>query len=448
MALKTAVNFVHGEIRKRAIAQMPPTRKRSPQPPKDFEIQKPDWAIPLLSDARYKGVKGGRGSGKSHFFAELLVKEMVENPNLQAVCIREIQKSLKFSAKKLIESKIDSLKVSHLFTTTLTEIRRKGGKGIIIFQGMQDHTADSIKSLEGFSRAWVEEAQNLSARSLSLLRPTIREEGSQIWFSWNPDQPTDPIDAFLCGEKGTPESAIVVHANYDQNPLLPNTLKDEMLADKARDIDYYNHVWLGGYNVKSDEQVLSGKWRIDEFEPGAHWDGPYYGADWGFANDPTAALKVWVHDRKLYVEYESYQVGLELDSTAKRWLQDLPEIAMHTVRADCSRPESISHVKRGGDNRPNIPKLIAVEKWAGSVEDGIAFLRSFEAIVVHSRCKRFAEECRLYRWKTNAAGDILPVPQDKFNHGVDCLRYALAPLIRQRKSVRQQQIQPVSYATY
>ena len=134
--------------------------------PKTLEIKTPRWCLPLLPKKRYKGAKGGRGSGKSHFFAELLVEEHIINPDQQTVCIREIQKSLKFSAKKLIEDKIQSLGVGHLFEITLTEIRRIGHSGIIIFQGMQDHTAESIKSLEGFDRAWVEEAQSLSLRSM------------------------------------------------------------------------------------------------------------------------------------------------------------------------------------------------------------------------------------------------------------------------------------------
>src|SRR5690606_5432691 len=144
--------------------------------------------------------------------------------NTSVVCIREIQKSLKFSAKRLIEQKIEDLKVSHLFTITQNEIRAKEGNGVILFQGMQDHTADSIKSLEGFDIAWVEEAQNLSARSLKLLRPTIRKEGSEIWFSWNPDRPTDPVDAFFQNQT---DDMVCVHVNSEQNPFLPETLRKE-----------------------------------------------------------------------------------------------------------------------------------------------------------------------------------------------------------------------------
>jgi len=239
------------------------------------------WAIPLLQPARYKGAKGGRGSGKSHFFAELMVKDAIREPMEGYVCIREIQKSLKFSAKKLIENKIKALDVSHHFDVQRDEIRMRGhnADGVIIFQGMQDHTADSIKSLEGFKKAWVEEAHRLSARSLRLLRPTMRMEGSELWFSWNPDEPTDPVDEFFANK---PRGSICIHVNYNHNPFLPETLRDEMKLDRENDTDAYNHVWLGGYNEKSDAQIFAGKTFIDEFEPASHWEGPYYGADWGF----------------------------------------------------------------------------------------------------------------------------------------------------------------------
>jgi microcystin-dependent protein len=140
---------------------------------------------PLLQPARYKGVHGGRGSGKSHFFGELLVETCEARRGTLAVCIREAQRTLTQSSKRLIESKIASLGLGRGFKVFSDKIATPGD-GLIIFRGMQDHTAESIKSLEGFKIAWVDEAQTLSARSLSLLRPTIREEGSELWASWNP----------------------------------------------------------------------------------------------------------------------------------------------------------------------------------------------------------------------------------------------------------------------
>jgi phage terminase large subunit len=208
-------------------------------------IETPRVFVPLLEPARYKGAHGGRGSGKSHFFAELLVEDHITTPGLRSVCIREVQKTLKDSAKRLIEDKIQKLKVGHLFDVQKDQVITPGG-GVIIFQGMQDHTAESIKSLEGFGRAWIEEAQTLSERSLTLLRPTIRAPGSQIWASWNPRRKTDAIDAFFRGEKRPPES-IIVQANYSHNPFFPSELESERAHDKDAYPDRYAHVWEGDY---------------------------------------------------------------------------------------------------------------------------------------------------------------------------------------------------------
>jgi phage terminase large subunit len=207
-------------------------------------IDTPRAFEPLLAPARYKGAHGGRGSGKSHFFAELLVEEALLNPGLRAVCIREVQKSLKESAKRLVEDKIQTLGLGRQFEVLRDEIRTPGG-GVIIFQGMQDHTAESIKSLEGFDRAWIEEAQTLSDRSLTLLRPTIRKEGSEIWASWNPTRKADAIDKFL--RQNTPPGAVVVEINWKDNPFFPDVLEAERRLDLDKYPDKYEHVWEGGY---------------------------------------------------------------------------------------------------------------------------------------------------------------------------------------------------------
>ena len=219
---------------------------------RSLEIDTAEWAFPLLGPKRYKGASGGRASGKSHFFAEYAVEEMVYDPNLRIVCIREVQRALKYSAKSLVEAKIRTLGVSHLFEVLATEIRRKDGNGLMIFEGMQDHTHDSIKSLEGFGRAWVEEAHSISERSLALLLPTIRAEGSEIWFSWNPDQPTDPVDVFFNDQ---PEGAVRTHNNYMDNPFCPAVMHTE--ADRLRraDLDSFEHIWEGGYFLGGQGRV-------------------------------------------------------------------------------------------------------------------------------------------------------------------------------------------------
>ena len=201
--------------------------------------------VPLLQTARYKGAWGGRGSAKSHFFADLLVDDCLTEAPIRAVCVREVQKSLKESVKRLIEDKIEEWGATREFDIRRDDIITPGG-GIILFQGMQDHTAESIKSLEGFQRAWGEEAQTLSERSLEMLRPTIRAPGSQLWFSWNPRNSRDPIDQLLRGPV-RPVGAIVVESNWRDNPWFPAELEEERLLDRRLKPDRYAHIWEGEY---------------------------------------------------------------------------------------------------------------------------------------------------------------------------------------------------------
>jgi len=199
---------------------------------------------PLLAPARYKGVHGGRGSGKSHFFAGLLVEDSLYHKGLRSVCIREVQKTLAQSAKLLIEDKIREYGRACDFRI-FNDCIETPGDGIVIFNGMQDHTAESIKSLEGFHRAWVEEAQTLTDRSLTLLRPTIRDETSEIWASWNPRRKVDAIDKFL--RHNAPQDATVIQANWRDNPWFPKVLEAERLHDLEHYPDRYDHIWEGDY---------------------------------------------------------------------------------------------------------------------------------------------------------------------------------------------------------
>lgn len=199
---------------------------------------------PLLQPARYKGAHGGRGSGKSHFFAEQIIQDSLHHKGLLSVCIREVQQTLKHSSKRLIEKKLIDLGVGGEFRVFSDRIQTPGD-GIIAFQGMADHTAESIKSLEGFGRAWVEEAQTLSLRSLTLLRPTIRADNSEIWAGWNPRRKSDAVDEFLRASR--PNDAVVVEANWRDNPKFPKVLDDERVLDLEKYPDRYDHIWEGGY---------------------------------------------------------------------------------------------------------------------------------------------------------------------------------------------------------
>jgi len=378
-------------------------------------IDTPRWMVPLLEPARYKGAHGGRGSGKSHAFAEAVIEAHVMNPKRRTVCVREIQKSLAQSVKRLLELKIEELGVQSYFEVQESAIKSRKGDGIIIFQGMQNHTADSIKSLEGFDCAWVEEAQSLSQRSLDLLRPTIRKPDSELWFTWNPRQADDPIDVLLRGEKPPPD-AKVVQVNYSDNPWFPDVLKNEMEYDKARDPDKYLHVWMGDYLANSEARVFR-NWTVEDFE--APNDAVHrFGADWGFATDPTTLVRCHIIGRKLFVDYEAWMVGCDIMDTPNLFLT-VPEAEKWPIVADSARPETINHMRKNG-----FPKIMSAVKGAKSLDDGVEWLKSYD-IIVHSRCQHLIDELMLYSYKEDAlTGKILPVLEDKHNHMIDALRYA------------------------
>lgn len=204
---------------------------------------------PLLAKARYKAAHGGRGGAKSHFFAEQVILRCYTQTT-KVVCIREVQESIKDSVKALLEAKIEKLGLGEFFDIVETEIRGSNGS-LIIFRGMQSYNAQNIKSLEGFDIAWVEEAQALSDVSLRMLRPTLRKEGSELWFSWNPRHDTDAVDKFLRGAK-KPADAIVVEVNWQDNPWFPDVLRQEKDEDYAADPEMADHVWGGGYEIVSE----------------------------------------------------------------------------------------------------------------------------------------------------------------------------------------------------
>lgn len=378
-----------------------------------LKIDTPRVFLPLLQPARYKGAHGGRGSAKSNFFAELWLEENITT-KYDFVCLRETLKSLEFSVKKLFESKIERFNAGAYFEVQDRRILTKHG-GVTIFEGMQNHTAESIKSLDGFDRAYFEEAQNASDKSLTLLRPTIRKPGSQLWFAWNPDLETDPIDQLLRGPE-LPKGAIVVEANYMDNPWLPDELMEEMEFDKRRDPEKYAHVWLGKYRRNSEARVFR-NWKIEEFE--VHPDAVIrQGADWGFSIDPSVLIQCYSIGKTLYIPHEAYMVGCEIDNLPNLFMT-VPDAEKWWITADSARPETISYMKKHG-----FPKMGAAIKGPKSVEEGVEFLKTFD-IVVHPRCKHVIDELTLYSYELDPLTNVvLPKLADKNNHTMDALRYA------------------------
>jgi len=276
-----------------------------------LRIETPKVFKPLLVPSRYKEAYGGRGSGKSHFFGELTIEDHIRHPGYRTVCIREVQKSLRESIKRLLEDKIISLGVGKNFNVLNDRIETPGS-GVIVFQGMQDHTAESIKSLEGYDVALVEEAQTLSERSLELLRPTIRKPGSELRFGWNPGQATDPVDKLLRGVD-LPPDAIVVKTSYKDNPFFPEELEAERLFDKRNNPDRYGHIWEGEYQPLVTGAVWDTPLKeilVDPFQIPAYWP-KCYALDPGW--NRTAVL--WAaHDRDTdtaYLYSEHYRAQAE-----------------------------------------------------------------------------------------------------------------------------------------
>lgn len=388
----------------------------------ELVLETPRAFVPLLEPARYKGVHGGRGSGKSHFFGELMIEAHIAEKT-DSVCVRENQKSLDQSVKKLLELKIEAMNAGAYFDVQDKRILATNG-GRIIFQGMQNHTAESIKSLEGYDRAWVEEAQTLTQKSLDMLRPTIRRPGSELWFSWNPRFETDPVDVLLLGEE-PPPGAVVVEANYSDNPWFPSVLRDEMEYDRKRDPEKYTHIWLGAYQRNSEARVFK-NWRVEEFEAP---DGVIFrfGADWGFSIDPSVLVRCYIVGQSLYVDFEAYQVGCEIVNLPTLFMS-VPDAERWPMVADSARPETISHMRSNG-----FPKILPAVKGARSLEEGVEWLKSFD-ITVHPRCKHLIDELSLYSYKTDPqTGQVLPVLADKDNHCIDALRYACEGVRRAAK---------------
>ena len=360
-----------------------------------------------------------------------MIERFILDPKTRAVCIREMQKSLDQSSKLLIEDMIASLGVDHLFRVRDQWIETPQG-GVIIFQGMQNHTAASIQSLQGYDIAWCEEAQSISRKSLTMLCPTLRAAKSELWFSWNPTSPKDPVDLMFRGDEKPqmiPELAndyetwmTSKEVNYESNPWFPPVLRMEMELDRKRDPEKYAHVWLGQYQQKSQARVFH-NWTVEDFT--SRTDARfYYGADWGFSVDPTVLVRCYVDGRKLYVDYEAWQVGCEIDKTPElfdriKGSRDWP------ITADSANPQSISYMEKHG-----FPKIKPSVKGVGSVEEGVEFLKGYD-IVVHPRCKNVIDELTLYSYEIDKqTGDVLPRLADKKNHTIDSLRYAVEGIRR------------------
>jgi phage terminase large subunit len=254
----------------------------------------------------------------------------------------------------------------------------------------------------------------------------VRREHSEIWLAFNTGLADDPVyEKFV---SSPPDSAIVVKTSYADNPWFPAVLDAERRYLERVDPDSHANIWLGNCRAYSDAVIFKGKYVVEDFTPQETWSGPYHGCDFGFSDDPCAAVRCYVDGPTLYISHEFWGLHVELDQLAAAIERAIPGARQHRLLCDCSRPESISYLAHHGH-----PNAMAAPKWPGSVLDGIAFLRAFERIVVHPRCTHMLDELRTYSFKIDKlTGQPLTEPEDKGNHLADSLRYSLSELIQGR----------------
>lgn len=393
----------------------------------EVDIELPPKLLPVFApergQLRYRGAYGGRGSGKSFTFARMAAVFGYAS-KLRILCVREFQNSIKESFHAEIKNAIATLPWLEAHYDVGVDYIRGANGTEFIFKGLRNNT-QSIKSLAQIDICIVEEAEDIEDSVWQVLDPTIRAPKSEIWLMWNPkDKNSATFRRFIETE---PPRSKIVQLNFLDNPWFPVELEEQRLhAQRVMDPATYSHIWEGALLQHTEAQVFRNKYIIDEFTPRHNWDGPYFGLDFGFAQDPTAAVKAWIHEGRLYIEHEAHKIALEIDDTSEYLTGKIPGIAGHTMRADSARPESISYLKRHG-----LPYLVACAKGKGSVQDGVEFIKSFDKVVIHPRCKEAAAEFHAYAYKTDRlSGDILPIIIDANNHMIDALRYALEPIMK------------------
>lgn len=393
----------------------------------------PAKLAPLFTamDKRYRCSHGGRGSAKTRTFAMMTaVKAYQAMMNGEAgviLCAREFMNSLEESSMQEVKQAILSVPwLAANFDIGEKYIRTIDKSVNYVFCGLR-HNLDSIKSKARILLCWVDEAESVSEIAWQKLSPTVREEGSEIWVTWNPERDGSATDKRFRKEAG--DDCITVEMNYTDNPWFPDVLEGERLNDERRlDPATYAWVWEGAYLENSDKQVLAGKYRIAEFSDNLWKEAErlFFGADFGFAKDPNTLVRSFILHNRLYIEYEAYGQHTELDHMPELY-DTIPGVRNWPIKADSARPETISYLKRQGFN------ISAAEKWQGSVEDGIAHLRGFDEIIIHPRCKNVAREARLWSYKTDRiTGEVLPKLADGNEHCWDGIRYSLDGHIKRK----------------
>ncbi len=405
----------------------------------NIRVEFPEIFKFLLEPHRYHVCYGGRASGKSFQTARALILAALSRKE-RILCAREVQRSLRDSVHRLLSDQIEALGLSRYFDLTRDEIRCLATGSTFIFTGLASNTVESIKSLEGSTICWVEEAQTVSERSWSLLIPTIRAPGSQFYITMNPELDTDPTYVRFVKNARYLDDCVSKLINFPDNPFFPEVLRPEMERLKKADPDQYLHIWEGGCVTHTDANCFDTKrLHYEDFTVQAGWS-PMFGVDWGYAADPCCMVKVWSDqpNHALYVEYELVKTHVEIDMLTA-WFDTIPDAKRHVIRADSSRPELINYCRRN-----EYQKMRACRKWDGCHMDAVDYLRSFYDIYFHTRCPISYNEFRTLRYRVDRiTGDVQPEVDDSDRRDVeingqicsvkddtvDAIAYAIEPLI-------------------
>lgn len=398
-----------------------------------IQLKIPEKLEPVfLGEADVRGAYGGRGSGKTRTFAMMTAVRAymwaASGDNGIILCGRQFMNSLADSSMEEVKAAIRS----EAWLAPYFDIGEKYIRTAPILPGRIDYSftgldrnVDSVKSKARVKLGWVDEAEPVTETAWAKLIPTLREDDSELWVTWNPEKSDSPTHKRF--RETTDARTKVVEMNWRDNPWFPDVLDRVRRKDAKERPDTYHHVWEGDFLNVSDAQVLKGRFASEEFSPAPDWNGPYFGADWGFSVDPTALVKCWVHNRTLYIEHEAYGHEVAIDDTPALF-DKIAGSRDHVIRADNARPETINYMQRHG-----FPRCGPADKWPGSVEDGVEHLRSYERIVIHPRCTNAFREARLWSYKTDRlTGDVLPVLLAGNDHCWDAVRYACTPLIKRR----------------
>jgi phage terminase large subunit len=399
--------------------------ERALQPPK-LRIAFPEAFLPwLFEPIPIKVAYGGRGAMKSWQFARAALLK-AHTTKTRILCAREYQTSIRDSVHAELKRQIEMMGLQRWFEITDKSIVSTVTGTDFLFKGLH-HNITEIKSLSGLGVCWVEEAEAVSEESWRILEPTIREDNSELWISFNPGKPDSAT--YRRWVVNAPPEAKIVKVGWQDNPWFPSSLDRQRRWMEKTDHEAYMNVWEGFPREVGEATIFRGKYEIVPFEEPERVDRYFYGGDFGFANDPSALVRLYIHDDCLYITHEAYGVGVELDDMPSFYAggasmfhnetyEGVPGAKDWPIFADSSRPETISKIRRHGFN------ISPADKWTGCVEDGIAYLKSFRKIYIHPRCRNMAAEAALYSYKVDQKTldpvtqkpVVLPVVVDAHNH--------------------------------